>query len=106
MAYQVSGELIDKIICGLRQVTRDMLGRAGRDVTIGDIDEHGIDLEAMEQYADRINGYAAELDAERPPLPNVYWSDEGCNFYDRQTRKGMGVEFFKTWFARRGEFPQ
>lgn len=59
------GPLLDKVICGLRQVTSDMIGRASRDVALGNADEHGLDLEAMEQYADRINGYAAELSAER-----------------------------------------
>lgn len=67
MAMMVDGYVVDKIICGLRQVTSDMIGRAGRDVALGNIDEHGLDLEAMLQYADRINGYAAELAAEREP---------------------------------------
>lgn len=38
-------------------------------------------------------------------LPDVYWSAESGNFYDRQTRKGMGNEFYREWFARRDEFP-
>jgi hypothetical protein len=37
-----------------------------RDVALGNVDEHGLDIEAREQYADRINGYAAELSDERP----------------------------------------
>jgi hypothetical protein len=50
-----------KIACGLRQVTENMTGRSNREVEVVN-DEHGFDLEAMNQYADRINGFAAELE--------------------------------------------
>jgi hypothetical protein len=50
-----------KIACGLRQVAQNMTGRANREVPV-DSDEHGFDLESLDQYADRINGFAAELE--------------------------------------------
>lgn len=51
---------IRKLVIGLRQVATDLVGRGERDVPVLS-EEHGYDLEAMPQYADRINGYATEL---------------------------------------------
>lgn len=61
--------LMEKIACGLRQVAQDMLDRSNRDVAVVN-DDHGFDLEAHAQYADRINGFAAELEAAlaNPPI--------------------------------------
>lgn len=50
-----------KIACGLRQIAQNMLDRSNRDVAVVN-DDHGFDLEAHAQYADRINGFAAELE--------------------------------------------
>lgn len=61
--------LMEKVACGLRQVAQNMLDRSNRDVAVVN-DDHGFDLEAHAQYADRINGFAAELEAAvaNPPV--------------------------------------
>lgn len=54
------GEVVRKVLTGLRQVAGDMVGRGNRGVSVSS-EEHGFDLEALPQYADRITGYAREL---------------------------------------------
>jgi hypothetical protein len=41
------------------------------------------------------------------PIPqDVYWGEDGGNFYGRSTKKGMGLEFYKKWVDRKDEFPR
>jgi hypothetical protein len=47
-------------VAGLRQVAADLNGRGERDVVVAS-EEHGFDLEAMSQYADRILRLVAAL---------------------------------------------
>lgn len=35
----------------------------------------------------------------------IYWSREGGNFYDAETNKGMGIQFYDRWKDRKSEFP-
>jgi hypothetical protein len=41
------------------------------------------------------------------PIPeNVYWSNDGGNFYHSITGAGMGNDFYLIWIDRKKEFPQ
>jgi nucleoside 2-deoxyribosyltransferase len=60
-ALQLHTKLIRKIACGLRQVGKDMADRSLNEESTSD--KHGLCIEAHGQYADRVNGYAAELEA-------------------------------------------
>lgn len=43
---------------------------------------------------------------DQDPIPaNIYYSQEGGNFYDSKKRTGQGQEFMDRWFSRRNEFP-
>lgn len=56
-----------KIACGLRQITALMLARHNEEESTSEA--HGFVLEGLAQYADRINGFAAELELlSRNPL--------------------------------------
>lgn len=41
-----------------------------------------------------------------PIPPGVYYGIDGQNFYDEETHKGMGTEFYATWRSRLMEFPK
>jgi hypothetical protein len=62
---------------------------------------------SREQFADLMMLACASPQRQRPEaIPaNVYWCDEGGNFYDSTTHHGMGVPFYRTWCERRSEFP-
>ena len=63
---------------------------------------------AKQEAGYEIGAGVLAIDPLTPPpvvLPDAYWSAENGNFYDRQTRKGMGNEFYREWFVRRDEFP-
>ena len=55
-----AGQVIAKVVAGIRQEVANLRGRVNREVEVVN-DEHGYDLEAMDQYADRLDGYATEL---------------------------------------------
>lgn len=59
----MSESLIAKIAIGLRQVSANMIGQAEARMEDTSVEAKGFLSEAMDQYADRINGYAAELEA-------------------------------------------
>jgi hypothetical protein len=68
----MSDSLSQKIAVGLRQLSEDMIGKVeqleaerGKKVKgLSYIEAFGFACEAMQQYADRAAGYAAELEAE------------------------------------------
>src|SRR3546814_14824984 len=59
----MSESLIAKIATGLRQVSANMIGQAEARMEDTSVEAKVFLSEAMDQYADRINGYAAELEA-------------------------------------------
>lgn len=59
----MSESLIAKIATGLRQVSTNMLAQSEARMEDTSVEAKGFLSEAMDQYADRINGYAAELEA-------------------------------------------
>lgn len=89
--------LMEKIACGLRQVAQNMIDRSNRDVAVVN-DDHGFDLEAHAQYADRINGYAAELEAALANPPILVIGDPPCRSlandaaYLREKGRQMGYD--------------
>jgi hypothetical protein len=54
--------LMAKIAVGLRQVTANMIGQSEARMEDTSVEAKGFLSEAMDQYADRINGYALELE--------------------------------------------
>jgi hypothetical protein len=40
------------------------------------------------------------------PPPNVYWSPEAGNFYDVQSNRGKGLDFYHRWESQHLIFPQ
>lgn len=52
---------IRKLVTGLRQVSRDMLGQSEARMEDTSVEAKGFLSEAMDQYADRVGGYASEL---------------------------------------------
>jgi hypothetical protein len=48
---------------------RTMIDRSRREDVDMQSEDHGFELEAMNQYADRINGFAAELESHRRQSP-------------------------------------
>lgn len=59
----MSESLLSKIAVGLRQVSSNMIGQAEARMEDTSVEAKGFLSEAMDQYADRINGYAAEIEA-------------------------------------------
>ncbi len=58
---QHDDNLIRKLVTGLRQVTDNMVKQAEGRMEDDSVESKGFLAEAMDQYADRINGYATEL---------------------------------------------
>lgn len=101
-----------KVAVGLRQVAADMR-RPG--------------IYGMDEFIDRINGYAAEIDGDihqtldqnsevtseivqaqmngDPIPPLIYWDEGTGNFWGQVSQRGQGQDFLEKWFSRRGEFP-
>lgn len=52
---------IRKLVTGLRQVARDMVGQSEARMEDTSVEAKGFLSEAMDQYADRVGGYATEL---------------------------------------------
>lgn len=49
----------------------------------------------------------ALVDRSHVAIPTgVYWNVEAGNFYNSETRRGMGLSFFGAWQHRSAEFPQ
>lgn len=77
-----------------------------------------ITRETLRQNADKIDAaFGAEIAETLDPgatlwieeygIPkDVYWSDEGGNFYSTVTKKGMGIPFYEHWKGRKDKFPQ
>lgn len=59
----MSVSLLQKIAVGLRQVSTNMLAQSEARMEDTSVEAKGFLSEAMDQYADRINGYAAEIEA-------------------------------------------
>lgn len=49
----------------------------------------------------------AEMHNGTYPIPyGIYYNEESDNFYDSESRNGMGMNFYEEWKDRRGEFPK
>jgi hypothetical protein len=48
----------------------------------------------------------ADCAATRDIPDDAYYSTEHANFYSIEQKRGMGLEFYRYWRARKSEFPQ